>query len=485
MAKKKVAKKRVTKKKVTKRKAVKKKVTMRKAAARKKAPPAYFLSLSLENVRCFGPVRQEIDLSDGKGHPRQWTVILGDNNTGKSTLLQCFVAMEPKVLSDGGKGGEALVPAIFRLRSSSHFLTLSRGRGVNELLISYKASYGNKLGKRAGVSATTNASFRGRCSEDGTPVSSTASVQKPDLPGLICYGYGASRMMGATSLAERASAGPSASLFEDDVELLNAEEWLLRADYIASRARRVKQIRQRAEEKRNQVVDVLTHLLPEVDDIRFIEPTRKSAKPGIEFETPYGWVRLDGLSLGYKTLIAWMVDFASRMFERYPNSTNPLAEPAIVLVDEIDLHLHPKWQRTLMGYLSERFKNTQFIVTAHSPLVVQAATDANVVLLKREGDHVVIDNNPLSIKGWRADQILSSDLFGGLPSRSAEIEELQSRRRKILAKSKLTKQDQKELRQIEAQMGDVPALETPEDIEAMNIIRQAAKTLNKGGKKKK
>jgi AAA domain, putative AbiEii toxin, Type IV TA system len=42
-------------------------------------------------------------------------------------------------------------------------------------------------------------------------------------------------------------------------------------------------------------------------------------------------------------------------------------EPAIVLVDEIDLHLHPKWQRQLIGFLTERFPNTQFIVTAHSP----------------------------------------------------------------------------------------------------------------------
>lgn len=55
--------------------------------------------------------------------------------------------------------------------------------------------------------------------------------------------------------------------------------------------------------------------------------------------------------------------------------TNRLADPAVVLVDEIDLHLHPIWQRRLIGFLSERFPNTQFIVTAHSPLIVQAASD--------------------------------------------------------------------------------------------------------------
>ena len=47
----------------------------------------YFLSLTLENVRCFGE-SQTLDLSDGNGKPAQWTVILGDNGTGKTTLLQ-------------------------------------------------------------------------------------------------------------------------------------------------------------------------------------------------------------------------------------------------------------------------------------------------------------------------------------------------------------------------------------------------------------
>ena len=174
-----------------------------------------------------------------------------------------------------------------------------------------------------------------------------------------------------------------------------------------------------------------------------------------------------------------MVDFANRMFERYPRSNNPLNEPAIVLVDEIDLHLHPKWQRTIMNYLSERFVNTQFIVTAHSPLVVQSVTDVNVALLRREGDHVIIDNNPQAIKGWRADQILTSDLFGLPTARSVKIEKLQIQRRKILSKAKLTKTDQGKLRTIEHKMGELPTAETPVDIEAMKIIRGAAKSLKK------
>ena len=151
------------------------------------------------------------------------------------------------------------------------------------------------------------------------------------------------------------------------------------------------------------------------------------------------------------------------MLDRYPHSKDPLAEPAVVLVDEIDLHLHPKWQRTIMSFLTERFPNTQFIVTAHSPLVVQAAKDANIVLLRREGDHVVIDNDPEIIDNWRVEQVLSS-VFD-LPSpHSPDIEKLIESRRKILVKPKLTAKDERELKKLEKQIGSLPTGESPEDI---------------------
>ena len=138
---------------------------------------------------------------------------------------------------------------------------------------------------------------------------------------------------------------------------------------------------------------MLIDLLPdEVKDIRIRPITLLSTKPEVEVETSYGWVRMKELGLGYQTLIAWMVDLAARLFEQYPESENPLKEPAIVLVDEIDLHLPPQWQRTLIQRLTDIFTQTQFIVTAHSPLIVQSAQNINVVLLKREGDQVKIYN---------------------------------------------------------------------------------------------
>jgi len=191
---------------------------------------------------------------------------------------------------------------------------------------------------------------------------------------------------------------------------------------------------------------------------------------------PYGWIPFADMGLGYKTMMTWILDLVIRLYKRYPESDDPLSEPAIVLVDEIDLHLHPKWQRTIMNFLTERFPNTQFIVTAHSPLVVQSAQNANIVLFRRESDRVVIDNNPEIIDNWRVDQILTT-VFDLPSGRSAKLDPLVEEREIILTKSHLTQEDKARLNAIAEEIGDLPTGETPEDILAMDIIRRAAKLL--------
>ena len=98
-----------------------------------------------------------------------------------------------------------------------------------------------------------------------------------------------------------------------------------------------------------RVRDALIASLPEVDETRIQAAEEPGGSPRVEARTPDGWVPLRQLGFGYQSQIAWVVDFASRMFERYPDSPDPLAEPAVVLVDEIDLHMHPRWQRQIMA----------------------------------------------------------------------------------------------------------------------------------------
>ncbi len=291
-----------------------------------------------------------------------------------------------------------------------------------------------------------------------------------------CFAYGAGRIASTSSFEPSERSGAFESLFTDDAKLRNAEEWLLLLDYSASKSSGVQD---RQKQHLEMVEDVLIQVLPDVSEIRFDASSGVWPTPAVEFKTHYGWVSLRQLGYGYRTTIAWIVDFVSRMIERYPDSPNPLAEPAVVLVDEIDLHLHPKWQRELIGFLTERFPNTQFIVTAHSPLIVQAASDANIALLKREGDHVVIENHPETIRGWRIDQVLTSDLFGLETARPPDVEKLLLRRKKLITKSRMTAADRKELKSLESQLGPIPPGETFEQAKTMQLIQESLDLLKK------
>jgi predicted ATP-binding protein involved in virulence len=141
----------------------------------------------------------------------------------------------------------------------------------------------------------------------------------------------------------------------------------------------------------------------------------------------------------------------------------------VVLVDEFDLHMHVIWQSEIIERLSSAFPNTQFVVTAHSPLVVQAADGkANIAVLRRvpltdERKEVIIENNPSHVQGWRVDQLLMSDLFGLRSARTKTYEKLIQRKRELQQIEHLSADEAKELDELaerlsrEAPPGMTPA----------------------------
>lgn len=434
--------------------------------------PVYILKLDLENIRCFGE-KATLDLSDGKGHWKKWTIILGNNGTGKTTLLKAIALLEFE-----------------KIASPQHFSTLLDGPIIRNIF-DFDANYFSKnnlstkdkclfatLSKNIDAcqqirSNVLSIKYRYRYRNNGNIETNASSLLDIDLK---IFGYGANRFMENVGTSPTANfRDNSETLFNDDAKLINAEEWLLQLDHAASKESEIKEF---AKKKRDQVKKILLILLPDIKDIRFTTPTKDNLKLTVEFETEYNnWVAIHQLSLGYKTMVAWTVDLAARMFKRYPEKEDPLAEPAIVLVDEIDLHLHPKWQRKIFDHLSENFPNTQFIVTAHSPLIVQSAPqDANIVLLRKEGDHVVIDNDIKSVYNWRLDQIMSSDLFD-IESRGPETEKWLAERKLLLQKNKLSSDEFERLKELNRKANTLPTADNPEDIEAMEIIRNAAEYL--------
>ena len=173
--------------------------------------------------------------------------------------------------------------------------------------------------------------------------------------------------------------------------------------------------------------------------------------------TTYGEVPFSALSVGYRTMAAWLTDFIKRMHENFPEMDEPDNGPAVVLIDEFDLHMHPKWQREAMAALSREFPNTQFIVTAHSPLVVQAASreQAKIVVLQRRKredglEEVVIADQPEDATGWRVDQILES--LYGVSAESPRYEIATKERVQLLQKEKLTAPDKRRLAKVEEEL---------------------------------
>lgn len=434
----------------------------------------YFLSLSLENVRCFGS-RQTLDLSDGHGRPARWTVILGDNGTGKTTLLKTLAGITPISLGPAhGEKTNSIRTPYFYYHYHGPFSDLNDynfRKNKNNYKIHATILYNTSLTSKNEINPEISIDFD--INRDRIEITRTYTLF-PTKHNI--YAYSANRRLGTISLSQQAISHNIRNLFNDQIELINAEEWLLQEDYTASKT---SEIQGHAKIRLELIKDALINILPDIESIRISTPNTANPNPSADFLTKDGfWLKLDDLSLGYQTMIAWMVDLAAHLFQRYPDSKNPIEEPAVVLIDEIDLHLHPKWQRTIMSYLTERFTNTQFIVTAHSPLIVQAAENANIVVLKREGDEVHIHQQNDAVRGWRIDQILNSDLFEQVGARSPHYEELLEKRRKILSKSRLTKADKAKLEALEKEIGDLPTAETPEDIQAMDIIRRAAEILN-------
>ena len=98
-------------------------------------------------------------------------------------------------------------------------------------------------------------------------------------------------------------------------------------------------------------------------------------------------IRVDMLSDGEKCTLALLGDLARRLILANPSADNPLEGEGIVLIDEIELHMHPNWQRRILHVLNEVFPNIQFIITTHSPQVLgEVNTDFDIVSL-------ILDNN--------------------------------------------------------------------------------------------
>lgn len=364
----------------------------------------YLSKVTITDFNCFQG-EHEISFIRPDGRYQQWNVILGNNNTGKTTILRLLSGLSAEVYNSIGNNNTIGIMPIILLHQQNLWHSFNTTKQF-----SLKAELQEIV-----LQTFKPVKFNWRYFlNEEKKINTNGFLPQGDefniIKELQCYGYGISRKMKTSNLSETSIEENITGLFHDNYELTNAEEWLLQLDYGAKNGIA------NASTVLNKLKTVLTGgLLPDAKGIELkseLDPNTNSIKNYALFDTDYGKVRLKELGYGYQATMAWVVDLAKKLFERYPKLDNPLTGAAIVLVDEIDLHLHPDWQRKIISHLSGIFPNVQFIVTAHSPLIVQSAENVNLIILEKGKDNQThIRQEFGTFRGWTIEEILQ-DLMG-------------------------------------------------------------------------
>ncbi len=156
-------------------------------------------------------------------------------------------------------------------------------------------------------------------------------------------------------------------------------------------------------------------------ETRKVQATFLIEKSGVELD-------ISQLSDGERGILALVIDLARRLSIANPSLDDPLQAQAVVLIDELDLHLHPQWQRSIVSKLTTTFPNCQFIATTHSPLIIGEVAPDNIILLRQEEGRVnVIQQSNLEGFGldssWILRQLMDTDSRN--PQTQAQIDRIE------------------------------------------------------------
>lgn len=154
----------------------------------------------------------------------------------------------------------------------------------------------------------------------------------------------------------------------------------------------------------NLVNNAITTLVPDIKKLRVDRSTGKSQIIVNNFGNE---VSISQLSQGQKSLVALTGDLALRLATLNPDMEEPLNSHGIVIIDEIELHLHPKWQKEIVLNFQKTFPNIQFIITTHSPHVLSTVDKKSIRILKFDSD----GNGFIEIPSYQTKGVSSLDVL--------------------------------------------------------------------------
>jgi energy-coupling factor transporter ATP-binding protein EcfA2 len=323
--------------------------------------PIVIKSLEVRDVRCLRHLKLTLNLpSENAG---QWVVLLGPNGSGKTTLLRSLAlllrnARDPAIWPKGTfaerwpravSGGEAPIRAAqMRLSLSDDVIheTLIRSNGTTTIL-------------------------------------QDPEVLGPRLFPLFAYGCRRGSALGgaAREVVLKDEGGPEiATLFDDEADLIHAETWLLQWDGAAQKSANSRTVFEAVTEAMKMFLNLESI---NVSDRKLW--VKEAGRPAIPFSA---------LSDGYLTSAGWFLDLVARWISLAERQSATIKADflqhmrGLVLIDEIDLHIHPRWQIEIIDRTRRLLPQMSFVVTTHNPLTLVGAKAEEIWILTCRDGHI-------------------------------------------------------------------------------------------------
>lgn len=410
----------------------------------------YISKIVLEKIKCFEDLT--IDLEDD-GKIRMWLTVLGNNAVGKSTILKC-IAM--------GLCDESSAAALMK-EDNGEFIRKPHLEG--NIRITLKDSAGD-----TGLTVVTNLikdteESPEKLRQDDTPPN--LSLWKD----VFMCGYGVQIGDGGGDTWESYKPLEAVyTLFNTGSDLQNTEAVMFKQSL--------------------EVRDWLSELLQKILMLEKYPKIEYNTK-GMYVSGPWGKLRVNELSDGYRRVIQLIVDFFGWQIvaDRLISVNDEIA--GILLIDELETHLHPKWQRYIVDRLRKYLPNVQIITSTHSPIVALGTSDYEGALmleldLINESTNRVRDKTVDSAiyKGYTVDQILTSLAFDMPIARSGITGDKLIKFRELFVNNNRTseqeKQFQKLKREIDYEIPEVGEQEADRKLqrELKSLLEKINKDLN-------
>lgn len=392
----------------------------------------YITEIEITDLRSFRGTHS-VSLAHADGTYPGWTVFAGRNGAGKSTLLKAIA------LATIGPLASRSLAGVFTdwVRKGADL-----GKIATKLVVTEQKDTFQTGGR---VTKTPFwAGLKWSSSSHGHDVlerwMDKESVQRQKIPdrgpwadgpsGWFIAGYGPYRHLGpppadVVKLSGDPVIARLVNLFNETATLSDAVDWLKQVHL------RALENRPGADSLKNTVLEILGDgLLPDGSLVKKVD------SEGLWIERDGVTMPLEQVSDGYRTVAALVVDILRRLHETYGNldtsrtSTGKTVcnQPGVILIDEIDAHLHVAWQQKIGFWLTETFPRIQFLVTTHSPFICQAASSNGIIRLPAPGEdktiHHIDEVTWRSVVNGGADDAVMTELFGLDHAHSHEAENL-------------------------------------------------------------